>query len=227
MTRWVRHRLGALVPLKVGLTVGLTALFAVGWLAIPRWRAGAAHTLPVTALEAGIPFVEEFAYVYLSIVLFMPLAPYLTVSRPALLRHGAGFAGLTLGAFVCFVLYPVRTPEPAGAGSTALFSLLVLDGRLNNLPSLHAGYTVYSLLYWREVLPEIQEPGARRATALVLSAWAGLILASVLLTKQHYLVDVVAGSLAGALAYALAFRGRPGLGVPGLRPFCPSPEMNP
>ena len=43
----------------------------------------------------------------------------------------------------------------------------------------------------------------------------------------HYLVDVVAGSLAGALAYALAFRDGLGLGVPGLRPFRPSPEMNP
>lgn len=226
MTGWVAARLGTLLPLKLALTVGLTGLFGAGWLVIPRWLVSEARTLPVTALEARLPFVEQFIYVYASICLFMPLAPYLTVSRPALRRHGAGFAGLTLGAFVCFVLYPIEMPVPAGAGGTALFQLLLLDTRLNNLPSLHAGYTVYSLLYWERLLPEIPTPGARRAAGLLVSAWAGLIVVSILLTKQHYLVDVVGGAAAGALAYVLAFRGWPGSDVLGLARLHPSPETN-
>jgi membrane-associated phospholipid phosphatase len=220
----MRGRLAALGPLKLGLTVGLTLLWVTGWLAIPRWLVGAPHTLPVTALEARLPFVEGLVYAYLSIVLFMPLAPYLTVSRSVLLRHGAGFAGLTLAAFASFVLYPITMPMPPDAGRTALFALLLQDTRLNNLPSLHAGYTVYSWLYWQQVLPDLPDARARRATALLVSAWAGVILISVLLTKQHYLLDVVAGAAAGALAYGLAFRVRPVARLPRLVALHPTAE---
>jgi membrane-associated phospholipid phosphatase len=224
--RWLAGRIRPLAGAKVGLTVGLTAVFALGWWAIPRYLVGEAHTLPLTALERRLPFVESFVYVYLSICLFMPLGPYLTIQRPALARHAAGFLLVTLLAFLGFVLYPVRLPPLEATPATLALQLLVEDTRLNNLPSLHAAYTLYSLRYWGELLPEVPGPGARRAVALGVGAWAGLVLASILLIKQHYLIDVVAGVALGELAYRIAFRGRSAGEPLGPRALHPSLETS-
>jgi membrane-associated phospholipid phosphatase len=221
---WIASRIRPLAGAKVGLTVGLTALFAIGWWTIPRYLVGEVHTLPLTALERRLPFVESFVYVYLSICLFMPLGPYLTIDRPALARHAAGFLLLTLLAFLGFVLYPVRLPPLEATPTTLALRLLLEDTRLNNLPSLHAAYTLYSLRYWGELLPEVPGPGARRAVALGVGAWAGLVLVSILLIKQHYLIDVVAGMAMGELAYRIAFRRRSAGEPLGPRALHPSLE---
>lgn len=213
---WVQARTRPLLREKLAITGGLNALFAVFWFLIPRVLVHDATVLPLTSLEQRLPFMESFVYAYLSIALFMPIAPYLTVSRELLWRHAAGFATLSLVAFACFVLYPVAVPVPATPARTLLFQFLLADTRLNSLPSLHAGYTVYSLLYWRHVLPDIPHAAARRTVALVVTGWGCVILLSVLLTKQHYLVDVVAGVALGAAGYWLTFRAA---SQPTARPF--------
>jgi membrane-associated phospholipid phosphatase len=186
--------------------LGLTALWCVLWVLVPRYATFTTHMLPVTWLERDVPFVEPFVYVYLSICLFMPAGPLLTVSRPMLVRHGEGFLAITLVAFGCFVLYPIEVPAPAVAAETFLYQLLLSDTRLNSLPSLHAAYTVYSLLYWRCLLPELSSRRLRDAVAALVTGWALVILSSIFLIKQHYLLDVVAGIALALVAHWVVVR---------------------
>jgi len=48
-----------------------------------------------------------------------------------------------------------------------------------------------------------------RGVGLAALLWATLIGASTLFTKQHYVVDVIAGALMAFAAYALFLRGYP------------------
>ena len=208
---WIASRLRVLAREKIAVTSALTLFWCAWWVVIPRYLAGAAHALPLTAVEQRIPFVESAIYVYLSIAFYMPLAPLLAVSRAELTRHVWGFFGLTTVAFACFVLYPVQMPAPVTTPSTWLFGLVLSDTRLNNLPSLHAAYTIYSLLAWAHVLPQVPGRIARRLLALVITVWAATLLASILLLKQHSLIDMAAGVTLGLVTYVIAYHaGRVG-----------------
>jgi hypothetical protein len=225
-------RLRPLLAEKLALTVGLTLLWSALWILVPRYATVTAHALPLTWIEREVPFVEPFVYVYLSICLFMPLGPFLTVSRPMLLRHGRGFLGITLVGFACFVLYPVAVPVPDVVPETLLYQLILSDTRLNSLPSLHAAYTVYSLLYWRCLLPTFPSrqgergcAGARSVVAALVTGWACLILASIFLIKQHYVLDVVAGIALAGVAHRLVARKMTARPAVRLARFTPTPEV--
>jgi membrane-associated phospholipid phosphatase len=214
---WVGGRLRPLLADKLAITGLLTGFFAVCWFLIPRHLLVAPRTLPMTELDRRWPFVEGWVYVYLSIGIFNVAAPYLTTIRSVLHRHGRGFAAITVVSFACFVVLPVEMPPPTDHASSALYGLVLADTRLNNFPSLHASYTLYGLLYWTEVLPDIPWRRARRLTAGGVTAWAAGLLLSVLFLKQHYLVDLAAGSALGAFVYWLGFR-RPGAAHAGPLP---------
>jgi membrane-associated phospholipid phosphatase len=207
---WVGGRLRALLAAKLGITVALTGFFCACWYLIPRHLLVPPHALPLTDLERSLPFVEGCVWVYLSIGLFNIAAPYLTVSRSLLHRHAWGFTAITAASFVCFALFPVEMPAPTDRTANVLYGFVLADTRLNNFPSLHASYTVYGLLYWAHVLPEIPSPAARHLTATAVAAWAVALILSVLLLKQHYLADLVAGGALGGLTYWLGFRRRIG-----------------
>ena len=202
-------RVRCLLGEKLAITTVLTIFFAVCWFVIPRHLLVAPRELPMTVLDRAWPFVEGWVYVYLSIGLFNIAAPYLTTNRTVLHSHAWGFTAITVVSFACFVVVPVEMPAPVARAATALYGLILSDTRLNNFPSLHASYTVYGLLYWAEVLPDIASRLARGLTAAGATAWAVALILSVLFLKQHYVADLAAGGALGALVYWLAFRRTP------------------
>jgi membrane-associated phospholipid phosphatase len=222
---WIGGRLRALLAAKLGITVALTALFCACWYLIPRHLVVPPRTLPLTDLERSLPFVEGWVYVYLSVGLFNIVAPYLTMSRSLLQRHVWGFTAITAASFVCFVLFPVEVPAPTGRATTLLYGFVLADTRLNNFPSLHASYTVYGLLYWMHILPEIPPRAARHLTAIVVAAWGAALILSALFLKQHCLADLAAGGALGGLTYWLGFR-RPAGDRPEAFPLAAHTETN-
>jgi membrane-associated phospholipid phosphatase len=224
---WIGARLGTLVAEKLVITVTLTLFFCAGWFLIPRYLLGEPRTLPATALEGAWPFVEGWVYVYLSIGPFNIAGPYLTASRPLLRRHAAGFAAVTAISFAWFALFPVATPAPAVRADHALFALLLRDTRFNSFPSLHAGYTMYGLLYWARVLPGVPVPAARRLIGALVTGWAVALILSVMFLKQHFLADLAAGGALGGLVYWWSFRGWPIRRRILLTSMAPNTETNP
>ena len=107
----------------------------------------------------------------------------------------------SLVSFLIFALYPTVIPRlvPTGAGMTAeAFALLYrLDPASNCLPSLHVS------LAWLAAAGVLSE--GRRSGAL-FCLWAGFITWSTMTTKQHYLVDVVAGLALAAICRLLVTR---------------------
>jgi hypothetical protein len=200
----------------------LTGYFGVGWLVTDPAEA---RTLAVP-FDDAIPFVIGSALVYWSI-LPMGLLPIFTVRDPALFRRVAVAYSLTIAiALATFVVLPVTSlgfrPEPevfAGAGFSGwlMHLLYTLDPPMNLFPSLHLALAVLAALAaWRV------EPGLG-ACAL---AWTALIAVSVCTTKQHFVVDAVAGvALAALVHFAVLGRGRAaspqaaGFGAPGLALF--------
>lgn len=198
-------RLFACWQLKLQMSIGLPIFFCLGYFSLQRFPLREATFLSLSALDRAIPFAPEWFYAYQSLYLFLPIAPLLTSSRALLVRYVRGFVLLCLAGFAVFLLFPVAAPRPQGpSGVTAFDAWMRIEGLLNAFPSLHAGLLALGLLYAREVFWEALEPAARRAGVAIALLWAGLILYATLATKQHYAVDLLAGTLFGAVAWRLS-----------------------
>ncbi len=199
--RAVPH-LGAKVRVWLGLAVGICVPYfllqhAVLW---PPQR------VPVTPLDGWVAFDPRWVWPYASLALLVPLAPLLALRRSELRRYAVGLALLCAACFATFLLFPVEGPRPAVPVEGLYGWIVSVDRPSNSLPSLHAGLTVYSLLFgWRVLRDGLQDGGRRRVLAGAW-LWGGLILYSTLATKQHWLVDLPAGALVAWGAHALAWR---------------------
>lgn len=198
-------RLFACWQLKLQMSIGLPIFFCLGYFSLQRFPLREATFLSLSALDRAIPFAPEWFYAYQSLYLFLPIAPLLTSSRALLVRYVRGFVLLCLASFAVFLLFPVAAPRPQGPSGVAAFDAWMrIEGLLNAFPSLHAGLLALGLLYAREVFWEALAPGARRAGVAIALLWAALILYATLATKQHYAVDLLAGTLFGAVAWRLS-----------------------
>lgn len=114
-----------------------------------------------------------------------------------------------LVAYAGFLLYPTTAPRPAhvpgdGFAAWSLRLAYDIDPPYNCFPSLHVAWACVSALTCYRV---------HRGVGIVAALWAALIGVSTLYTKQHYVADVIAGALAGYVAYPLFLRRYPREGV--------------
>ena len=104
----------------------------------------------------------------------------------------------TLLSYFVYLIFPTFVTRPA-ITSTDLFSKVLVviyqtDRAYNAAPSGHTFYSILSFLYLSRWKPKYK-PIWILATLL--------ILASALLTKQHYVLDIVCGLALGILAFAV------------------------
>jgi membrane-associated phospholipid phosphatase len=171
----------------------------IGVLATP----GRVLHAPELALDRALPLVPFWALVYGALYLFLILLPIFVVRQEALLRRLLlAYLMVWLTAYAFFILYPTVAPRPAqvpGTGFPAwgLRTLYGGDPPYNCFPSLHVAHSFVSALACGRI--------HRRVGAGALFC-ATLVALSTLLTKQHYLADVIAGILLAAGAYALCLR---------------------
>ena len=146
----------------------------------------ALHSWRIPLGETAWPFWPNWAAVYISLDLFIPLS-FVLLTRERLGPLSMAMLLTTIWAWPCFLLFPFA-PVPAPQSTQGvifwLADLLNLDGNL--LPSLHVAYSVLCAAYL-----------ARWWSTL----WAIAIVFSTLLTHQHYTVDALAGLTVAALAY--------------------------
>lgn len=162
--------------------------------------------VPDTALDHAVPLEPAWMLVYGSLYVFVVVMPLLVVRQQALFRRAMqAYLTVMLVAYAGFVLYPTVAPRPddvpgAGFAAWSLRIAYAIDPPHGCLPSLHVAYAVVSALTCYRV---------HRGVGIAAVAWAALIGVSTLFTRQHYVVDALAGALAAYVAYVLFLRGFP------------------
>lgn len=163
------------------------------------------------AWELAIPFWPGAFVVYFS-VLAVPFLPWLLVPDVAgVQRWERRMAATVLAATAVFLLLPAQLAYVHGsAGRWWPLAALAhrVSGQYNLLPSLHVALTVVTLhAVW---------PFAGARLRGVLALWFVCLVASVLLTHQHHVADVLAGAL---LAWGVCrFVSRPHAATAGPAP---------
>jgi hypothetical protein len=201
MARRIRSNLGFKLVLGLVLTVGVWGLYML----LQRHPVFPVTTMQPGGLDQMIPFAPGTVYLYESIWFLVPIAPWLMLSRTDLLRYTAGLGLISLVAFSVFVLFPTASPRPHAVHDVnALYRALVqVDNELNAFPSLHAAFAIFHAACCQAVFDRADR---HRPIRLIIWLWATGIVASTLLTKQHVVIDAVAGTALGLGGY-IVFRG--------------------
>jgi len=192
------------LPFRLGI-LGLTLL---GWLVIyffvNRMQVEPERRLDLgTALDRRIPYVPLFALVYFSTYIFV-VQPFLILSDARQFYWMlASFASISVISSLIHATVPskierVEQVTVGGASGWMLGMFQKTCKPYGNFPSMHVGLSV-------PVVAANYMVGGPLAGGLTL-IWAVLIALSTLYTKQHYILDVLAGVLGGSLIFALTYR---------------------
>jgi branched-subunit amino acid transport protein len=184
--------------------------------------------MPATVLDNLVPFVPLATWPYLSLYPGAAAVPLLMVNGRRLLRCTLGFILIGLATHLVFFFWPTAIAVPAFGDVHFLYAFLRdVDGTLCACPSLHASQAVFFALWGNQLLRR----AGRRGWRLALWAWCLVVLVSTLLTKQHVLADLAAGTALAAVVYFgvewvhhLRTRGTPAFPgrCPGLKNATPS-----
>jgi membrane-associated phospholipid phosphatase len=136
------------------------------------------------------------------------LVPALLRSRSELVFYLLGVLALSGAGLAIFSLWPTQVPRYLGdwSGHPALAFMKGVDAGGNACPSLHVAFALYSGLWLARVLREVAAP---RGMLWFDWAWCLAIVYSTLSTRQHVLLDVLAGALLGWLVAWLQRSCRP------------------
>ncbi len=190
---------------------GFMTLFFAGYFHLLRNPIRPVTEMSLTALDQAISLQPAWLGAYVSLWVFVGLAPGLIAGLRPLIAYGAWIGALCATGLLCFWLVPTAVPRPElppellQQGGFAL--LQGLDAAGNACPSLHVATALFTALWHRRLLAEL---GAPRWTQWFNAVWLLLIVYSTLATKQHVVWDVLGGVLL-ALLFAVpslrAYRG--------------------
>lgn len=158
---------------------------------------GSAHILETT-VDDWIPLIPAFVFPYISLYALLAVSLWrfgkadMRVFKLAAL---AVFVDLAL-SFLIYLFFQTKIERPVITGSDISSDVLrwvySIDEPFNAFPSLHTSLSVLCALLWRKAGSSIWP---------IISVWAVLIVASTVLVKQHYIVDVFGGMAVAILSY--------------------------
>jgi membrane-associated phospholipid phosphatase len=158
---------------------------------------------PELALDRAVPLQPAWALVYGAFYLFLILLPVFVVRQEEQIRRTVrAYLMVWLTAYVCFLVYPTMAPRPGkviGEGFIlwGLRFLYSSDPPYNCFPSLHVAHSFVSALTCYRV---------HRGVGIAAVICASLVGISTLYTKQHYVLDVIAGIFLAGVACAVFLR---------------------
>ena len=168
--------------------------------------------MPLTAIDRLIELQPSFLPLYFSLWAYVSIAPALLGSGRELASYGVGTLTISVIGLGLFMVWPTATPPFALAGPVPLSMQFLRDVDLaaNACPSMHVAFAVFTALWLARLLREMHTGLALQALSAV---WCVGILYSTLATRQHVLLDVLAGAALGAAVAGLnlrALRPEPG-----------------
>ena len=198
---WLRQcgpRLAALWPWKLGgLTGGMTVFFAA-YFWVLHHPVRPPVMIPLTAVDAWVAFTPAALPLYLSLWVYLSLAPALMTDPDRLLAWFFAAFKLGAGGLVLFYVFPTVVPSFAEtwAPDSAFAFLKQADAAGNAFPSLHVGFAVFTAF---ALARQLRELGAGPFAHLLNVLWSAGIVWSTLATRQHVFIDAVAGAFIGAI----------------------------
>ena len=200
--RMVRESLAR--PYRVPFTMILLMALVPLYIFIPEMFPPNTRHIPELALDRALPLVPSWALVYGALYLFLIMLPIFVVRQDEHIRRTVNaylFIWITAYIFF-FVIYPTEAPRPQkvvgdGFAVWGLSALYSSDPPYNCFPSLHVAHSFVSALTCYSL---------HRGLAIFATISAALVAVSTLFTKQHFVVDVIAGVILALVAYAIFLR---------------------
>jgi membrane-associated phospholipid phosphatase len=197
---WLGPRLKAHWRFKLMAWAIIVIAFFVGYFLLLGFPIFPVREMPATALDRLIAFQPGALPLYLSLYLYIPLAPWLLDNKRDLNACCLVSSGLCLVGLAIFLCWPTVIPRP---DSAAYRPLIAIDGPGNACPSLHAASAVFSAICIDHMARHLGDRGLARGLSWF---WCLGILYATLATKQHVAVDLVAGTVLGAAWAGLYLR---------------------
>ena len=194
---------------KWAMALVATVVHGVLYLLPNHFQLASARPLPLTDLDRAIPFWPVTAWIYWSDYALVFVAFQLCRAPGATARFVYALSALVLIGTAAHWLWPTMYPrelyplEPDATGLTVyLFERFrAADTPASCMPSLHVAASYLGAF-------AVHHVDRRRALGLLL--WASAIFASTLTTKQHYVVDGLAGVALAAAVWRVAVRATAG-----------------
>lgn len=165
--------------------------------------------MPLTWVDRQVDFQPWALAVYASLWVYVSLPAAVAPGLKRLFSLGWHMGSLCAAGLVCYVFWPTAVPPAAvDWGLYPGYALLKgIDPGGNACPSLHVATALYAALWLGRELRELRcGPVWHWGNWL----WCGLIVFSTLASKQHVMLDVLAGAALALVVAALS---------PGLRRF--------
>lgn len=203
--RQISSRALKLWPLKAVGTTAFMFLFFWGYFGVLHHPRVPPLVMPLTMIDAWISFsaLAFPAYASLWVYVTLPLA-VIGCFRPLAL-FGAWMAALCLFCLFLFWIFPTAVPPAVidWERYPEMSMLKGIDATGNACPSLHVASAVFAACWLQRMLRNFRAP-----TVLAAGNWAicAAILWSTVATRQHVVLDVLAGSAVGLVFAALSLR---------------------
>jgi membrane-associated phospholipid phosphatase len=198
LTRPVSLSIRTIIPITLLILLVPLYIF-IGVLITP----GQTLHRPELALDKAMPLQPYWVFAYGSLYAFLILLPIFILRHEEHIRRTA-FAYLLvwITSYACFLLYPTVAPRPEkviGDGFVlwALRFLYSSDPPYNCFPSLHVAHSFVSVFTCYRV---------NRGVGFAAGICASIMAVSTIYTKQHYVLDVIAGIFLACLAYVVFLR---------------------
>jgi membrane-associated phospholipid phosphatase len=188
---------------SVLLPLAVFALLVPGYIVIGAYARGWSLHMPALVLDRVLPVQPFWTLIYGSLY-FAVFLPMVVLRHEEHIRRTLwAFVMVWIVGSVSWLSYPTMLPRPAPAEIGEGFCAWTLrmayswDSPRNCFPSLHVAQAILAALTCNLM---------SRGIGLAAGLWASLIAVSTLLTKQHYVADVIAGALLAGLAYFVFLR---------------------
>lgn len=192
------RRLLAWWPVKLtGTALGMAAFFA-SYFWLLQHPSHAVTLMPLTAVDRAIGIQPAALPLYLSLWLYVALAPALVANRRELSAIGLAWVALSVVGLGIFLLWPTAVPALNVDWSRypSLGFLKAADAAGNACPSLHVAFAVFSAA---SIARSLRQLAAGRWPRAANWLWCLGITYSTIATGQHVFVDVLAGVALGGL----------------------------
>ena len=190
----------------------MAVLFVImpGYLFMPAMFDDRTLHAPEIGLDRALPLLSEWSFVYGSLFCVALLPAFVVQDEDLLDRTIKAYLAAWLVSFAFFFVYPTVAPAHprvtgGGFADWGMRAIYGADVKYNCFPSLHVAQSFIAALACYHV---------HRGVGKVALVWAALVGVSTLFTKQHYVLDVVAGAALGYCAYRAFVRGFPRERIP-------------